>query len=64
MTDIGEWYQRLPQFTRWWLSATVGLSLLARFGIVPAHLLPLIPKYIWDNWHVSDELVAHPNVTR
>lgn len=52
MSDIGDWYRRLPQFTRYWLTATVGISLLARFSILPAHLLPLIPKYIWDNWQV------------
>lgn len=52
MTDISEWYQRLPIFTRYWLSLTVGISLLARFGILPQSYLMLIPKFIWENWHV------------
>ncbi|XP_030556809.1 derlin-1 [Drosophila novamexicana] len=33
--DAGTWYKSLPRFTRYWLTATVGLSLLCRFGLLP-----------------------------
>ncbi|KAL0277295.1 UNVERIFIED_CONTAM: hypothetical protein PYX00_004635 [Menopon gallinae] len=34
MTDIGEWFQNLPIFTRYWLGLTCFFSLLGRFHII------------------------------
>ncbi|XP_055918854.1 derlin-1 [Eupeodes corollae] len=53
MADIGTWYKNVPRFTKIWLSATVGISVLARFGILPPELLildwnPIYKKFqIW-----------------
>lgn len=41
MSDIQTWYKQVPIFTRLWLTGTVGISLLARFGILPAQYLIL-----------------------
>lgn len=32
MSDFSTWYKQVPQFTRYWLSATVGFSVLAKLG--------------------------------
>lgn len=40
MTDLGEWFQTVPFFTRYWLSLTLIFSLIGRFGLVsPYHLI-------------------------
>lgn len=41
MSDFQTWYKQVPIFTRLWLSGTVGISLLARFGILPPQYLIL-----------------------
>lgn len=40
-SDIQTWYKQVPIFTRMWLTGTVGISLLARFGILPPQYLIL-----------------------
>jgi hypothetical protein len=42
MSDIADWFKRLPFFTRWWLALTAGFTLLGRFGIFKAHQLVLL----------------------
>ncbi|KAJ4447076.1 hypothetical protein ANN_09065, partial [Periplaneta americana] len=42
MSDIADWFKRLPLFTRWWLALTAGFSLLGRFGIFKAYQLVLL----------------------
>lgn len=41
MSDFQTWYKQVPIFTRMWLTGTLAFSLLARFGIIPAHYLIL-----------------------
>lgn len=42
MSDLGDWYRSVPFFTRYWLSLTVGFTLLGRFGLVnPINLILL-----------------------
>uniref|UniRef100_A0A182PG21 sn-1-specific diacylglycerol lipase ABHD11 n=1 Tax=Anopheles epiroticus TaxID=199890 RepID=A0A182PG21_9DIPT len=41
MSDFQTWYKQVPPFTRIWLSATVGISLLAKIGILPIGYLIL-----------------------
>lgn len=53
MTDINVWYKELPKFTKYWLSLTVGISLLARFGILPEDWLHLDWTLVYQNFHVS-----------
>ncbi|XP_018327162.1 derlin-1 [Agrilus planipennis] len=52
MSDFGDWYKNVPVFTKYWLTLTVGFTLLGRFGFVqPYHLLllyePLKRFQIW-----------------
>jgi derlin-1 len=42
MSDIADWFKRLPFFTRWWLALTAGFSLLGRFGIFKPYQLVLL----------------------
>lgn len=41
MTDISHWFKNVPQFTRFWLTATLGVSIIGRFGMIPPRYLPL-----------------------
>lgn len=54
MTDISVWYKSLPNFTKYWLSLTVGISLLARFGILRGEWLYLEPYFVYHDFQVSD----------
>ncbi|XP_055296109.1 derlin-1 isoform X2 [Sitodiplosis mosellana] len=47
MTDVSVWYKNLPIFTKYWLSLTVGISLLARFGLLAGEWLYLAPYFIY-----------------
>lgn len=60
MTDISVWYKNLPIFTKYWLSLTVGISLLARFGILQGYWLHLAPYLVTSKFQVS---VMHPKLT-
>uniref|UniRef100_A0A182MR07 Derlin n=1 Tax=Anopheles culicifacies TaxID=139723 RepID=A0A182MR07_9DIPT len=41
MSDFQTWYKQVPPFTRIWLTATVGISLLAKIGLLPVGYLIL-----------------------
>lgn len=74
MSDIQTWYKQVPMFTRLWLSATVGISLLARFGILPPQYLilqqyPLFkqlqvrsfaPGWVVWNFQIFPPILSHP----
>lgn len=52
MSDIGDWYRNVPFFTKYWMTATVGFTLLGRFGFLrPQNLVllyePLKRFQIW-----------------
>lgn len=34
MTEFKDWYNSVPFFTRYWLTFTIGLSIIGRFGII------------------------------
>lgn len=57
MTDISVWYKNLPIFTKYWLSLTVGISLLARFGILQGYWLHLSSEFIFHKFQVR---IYHP----
>ncbi|UYV67712.1 DERL1 [Cordylochernes scorpioides] len=61
MADIGEWYQRMPQFTKWWLSLSLALPLLGRFGLLSFRYLILSPEDVIYNLQLSRlEESQHP----
>jgi len=53
MADIGNWFNSLPRFTRYWFGGTVALSLLGRFGLVPPHLLILNYDLVINRFQVN-----------
>jgi hypothetical protein len=42
MSDFGDWFTRIPFFTRWWLALTAGFTLCGRFGILKGYQLVLL----------------------
>lgn len=58
MTDVSVWYKNLPIFTKYWLSLTAGISLLARFGILFGEWLYLAPYLVYYKFQVSLILYA------
>lgn len=56
MTDIADWYKQLPRFTKYWLSLTVGISLLAKIGILPDFYLVLFWDFVWRKFQVKISL--------
>lgn len=63
MTDISEWYKHVPIFTKYWLSLSVGFSIVAKFGILaPSHLI-LRPELIFSKlqiWRPMTALFFYP----
>lgn len=41
MSEFKDWFNSVPFFTRYWLSLTIGLSLLGRFGLLNMYHLML-----------------------
>lgn len=61
--DAGTWYRSLPRFTRYWLTATVGLSLLCRFDIIPIYWLHLDRSAVFGKlqlWRCVTSLFVFP----
>jgi len=43
MSDFSMWYSGVPFFTKYWMTATVGLTLIGRMGLInPMHLILLL----------------------
>lgn len=51
--DFSTWYKSVPQFTRYWLSATVGISLLGKAGVISPLLLFLDTNSVFTKFQVS-----------
>uniref|UniRef100_D3TNC1 Derlin n=1 Tax=Glossina morsitans morsitans TaxID=37546 RepID=D3TNC1_GLOMM len=63
MADVGVWYNQLPRFTRYWLTATIAASLGSRFGILPFHYVYLSRRLVlgeWELWRCLTSLVVYP----
>ncbi|XP_017469298.1 PREDICTED: derlin-1-like [Rhagoletis zephyria] len=63
MTDPGQWYKQLPRLTRYWLTATVVLSLLTRFDILPLESGYLSRDAVWGRlqlWRCVTALFVYP----
>jgi Derlin-1 len=57
MSDFSSWYNTIPRFTKYWLSATVGISLGAKLGILPPGQLFFDISLVFQKFQVSDELI-------
>lgn len=63
MADFGLWYNQLPRFTRYWLTATVGSSILCRFGLLPLHQVFLSRRLVLNElqlWRPITSLFVYP----
>ena len=56
MSDIADWFKRLPFFTRWWLALTAGFSLFGRFGLLKAYYLVLLYEPFIKQFQVSSRV--------
>jgi hypothetical protein len=52
MAEIADWFKGQPFFTRYWFGGTIGVSLLARFGLLPAQLLILNWDLLFKSFQV------------
>ncbi|XP_043497362.1 derlin-1 [Polistes fuscatus] len=52
MSDVRDWFNSLPIFTRYWLMFTVSLSLIGRFGLVQASTLVLSYDRFINNFEI------------
>lgn len=62
MSDFGDWFRSVPFFTRYWLAATVGFSLLGRFGIFSGQSLMLVwePLTRFQIWRLATSVFYYP----
>ncbi|KAK0079938.1 hypothetical protein PV325_000625 [Microctonus aethiopoides] len=63
MSDLRNWVNSLPIFTRYWLLCTVGLSLFGRFGLISPHILILLyDNFIhkFEIWRAVTSLFYYP----
>ncbi|XP_063387859.1 derlin-1-like [Cydia fagiglandana] len=63
MTEFRDWYYGIPFFTRYWLSLTVGLSILAKFNLLDFRYLILdIGAFInrFHLWRPATALFYYP----
>lgn len=61
--DVGQWYKALPKFTRYWLTTTVVMSILARFEILPMEYLYLTRESVLTKlqlWRCVTSLFVYP----
>lgn len=63
MGDVSQWFQSLPQMTRYWFGGTVAFSLLGRFGLLNPqwlilHYDPLF--YSFQIWRPLTSLFYYP----
>ncbi|XKL60341.1 hypothetical protein PGB90_001357 [Kerria lacca] len=63
MSDIGDWYKRIPFFTKWWLTLTVVLSLAGRIGLVQPYQMILLYSNVihkFEIWRLISALFYYP----
>lgn len=63
MSDVRDWFNSLPIFTRYWLLLTACLSLIGRFGIITPYTLILIyDRFIhnFEIWRAATSVFFYP----
>lgn len=63
MSEFSSWYNTIPKFTRYWLTATVAVSLGAKLGIIPTIYLYLDSSLIFQKfqlWRIVTALFFYP----
>ncbi|CRK92916.1 CLUMA_CG006477, isoform A [Clunio marinus] len=63
MSEFSTWYKSVPQFTRYWLTATVGISVLGKLGILPVQYLYLDSTFVFKKfqlWRLLTSVFFYP----
>lgn len=63
MSDLRDWFNSFPIFTRYWLLCTVGLSLVGRFGFVsPSSMILLYEPFVhkFEIWRAVTSVFYYP----
>lgn len=58
MSDLSDWFNSQPFFTRWWLALTGAFTLAGRFGLLRAQDLVLIYYYFFSKFHIWRPITA------
>lgn len=58
MSDIADWYYKIPFFTRWWLTLTIAFSLAGRFGLVRMYSMVLLYEPLMNNYEIWRPITA------
>jgi derlin-1 len=53
MSDFSTWYNTVPRFTRYWLTATVAISVAEKIGLISRFYLMLNWTFVISQLHVS-----------
>jgi Derlin-1 len=63
MSDFSTWYNSIPRFTRYWLTATVAISIGAQMKIIPVYYLYLDSSLVFSKlqlWRLATSLFFYP----
>lgn len=62
MSDLGEWFRSIPQFTRYWFAGSIIFPLLGRFGILNPYSLILLyePLKRFQIWRLVTSVLYYP----
>lgn len=63
MSDLRDWFNSLPIFTRYWLLLTIVFSLIGRFSIISPYSLILINERFFHNfeiWRAATSVFFYP----
>ncbi|CAD5209015.1 unnamed protein product [Bursaphelenchus xylophilus] len=58
MSDFSDWYNGIPQITRYWFTAATVIPLLGRIGIIPVGLMYLDWSLFWDKFQIWRPITA------
>ncbi|CAH1101212.1 unnamed protein product [Psylliodes chrysocephalus] len=62
MSDLGEWFRSVPQFTRYWFAGSIIFTLLGRFGFISPYNLILLyePLKRFQVWRLLTSVLYYP----
>lgn len=63
MSDFSTWYKQVPQFTRYWLTATLAFSVGGKLGVLPVQFLYLDSTFVFSKfqiWRLLTSLFFYP----
>lgn len=58
MSDLSDWFNSQPFFTRWWLALTIAFTIGGRFGLLRGQDLILVYELFINNFHIWRPITA------